>query len=99
MDHAGFNDDDECPDSSRCGEIMDLGYNGAAENVLWNQKSLDEAVAEGHNQWMTLQGHYENIMNPSNTAVGYGYYVCANNDNSMDSPAIYMTGLFGAGGN
>ena len=100
MSHDGFSSDSgSCPDSGmRCSEIRDMGYNGWAENVLWNQKPLDEAVPYGHNQWMTSQGHYENIMRDSNTAVGYGYYVCGNNDMRMDSPAIYMTGLFGAGG-
>ena len=98
MSHDGFSDGENCPESGfRCSEIRNLGYNGWAENVLWNQVPLDETVAYGHNQWMTSQGHRENILRSTNTAVGYGFFVCANNDKNMDSPAIYMTGLFGDG--
>ena len=46
---------------------------------------------------MKSPGHRANIMNNSFAAVGYGFYVCANNDYRSDSPAIYMTGLFGDG--
>lgn len=90
MSHDGFNDGPCPPAGCRADQIADLGFGGMSENVLYNMAPLDSTVEEGHQSWMESSGHHANIMNPSNTAVGYGMYVCGNGGSAQ----MYMTGLY-----
>lgn len=52
--------------------LTDAGvkYRGSGENIAWGQKTPEEVV-EG---WMNSPGHRANILNPSFTKIGIGYY-------------------------
>lgn len=60
-----------------------ISYRGAGENIAWGQSSPEE-VMRG---WMNSDGHRANILNPSFTKIGVGYYRNANGRN-------YWTQLF-----
>lgn len=47
-----------------------IKYKGCGENIAWGQRN-PEAVMTA---WMNSSGHRANILNPSFTAIGVGYY-------------------------
>lgn len=49
---------------------QNVSYRRAGENIAWGQRSPEEVV----NAWMNSAGHRANIMNPSFTQIGVGYY-------------------------
>lgn len=49
-------------------DIMKLGYNRAAENIAWGQKTPESVM----NAWLWSPGHRRNIMSTSNTNIGCG---------------------------
>lgn len=60
-----------------------VSYRTAGENIAWGQKT-PEQVMQG---WMNSPGHRANIMNPSFSSIGVGYYRSAAGTN-------YWTQLF-----
>lgn len=53
---------------------QNVSYRQAGENIAWGQHSPKEVM----NAWMNSSGHRANIMNPSFTTIGVGYYENAN---------------------
>ena len=47
-----------------------IRYKAAGENIAAGQKSAEEVM----NSWMNSSGHRANILNPSFTEIGIGYY-------------------------
>lgn len=60
-----------------------ISYRGAGENIAWGQRTPEEVM----NGWMNSEGHKANILNPSFTKIGVGYYQNASGRN-------YWTQLF-----
>ena len=47
-----------------------IHYTSAGENIASGQKTPEQVMES----WMNSQGHRENIMNPTFTHIGVGYY-------------------------
>lgn len=74
------------PNGTSCFTALDeagVSYRGAGENIAWGQKTPEEVM----NGWMNSAGHRANILNPSFTTIGVGFY-------QNESGINYWTQLF-----
>lgn len=62
---------------------QNVSFRGYGENIAWGQKSPEQVMSG----WMNSEGHKKNILNPSFTTIGVGYFQSANGTN-------YWTQLF-----
>jgi hypothetical protein len=75
--------------SERCAAAGFKGF--CSENVAWNmERDLKGGCAKAMDQWKKSPGHYQNMMRPESTIVGYGYHQCQDGK-------IYYTTMFSKG--